>query len=291
MYNHSWTPALLLMVLFAMQSTASNAESPIGVAASIKPNAEGIIGANSRMLAPGAELYANETVRTGTRGEADLVFIDNANLTVGPTSEVLLDKFVYDPVGALRSVVVTQATRGAFRLVTGSQDHRVNTSYGTLNVRGTHQRVGPGALGFAEPAALDLKPGDSVALSARTVVEVVVVDKNKAVCQNGRPPEPGKKCAHDCKEIVHLVEGTGATYTSDKTGKTTNLSGEGAGACISDAGVFLFTSSKSILVGMGGTATPQSGGGSTPPGSGGTTPPTNPPPTCVSPNTLNCTPG
>ena len=41
MYSRRWTPALLFMVLFAMQSTASNAESStIGVAASIKPNAE-----------------------------------------------------------------------------------------------------------------------------------------------------------------------------------------------------------------------------------------------------------
>ena len=65
---HRWTPALLLMVLFAMQSTASNAESRIGVAASTRPNAEGVVGANSQTLSPGSELYANETVRTGNRG-------------------------------------------------------------------------------------------------------------------------------------------------------------------------------------------------------------------------------
>ena len=45
MYSRRWTPALLSMVLFAMQSTASNAESPtIGMAASIKPNAEAGVG-------------------------------------------------------------------------------------------------------------------------------------------------------------------------------------------------------------------------------------------------------
>src|SRR5215470_11459850 len=138
-----WTPVLLLTAsLFAVPSTASNAETrsaTIGVAASITPNAEGGVGTVFQTLAPGSELYANETVRTGDAGKADLVFIDRTNLTVGPTSEVVLDQFVYDPVGNKGKVVV-QATRGAFRFVTGTQDHsayQLNTPYGSLGVRGT----------------------------------------------------------------------------------------------------------------------------------------------------------
>jgi hypothetical protein len=91
------------------------------------------------MLATGNELHANETVRTGDAGKADLVFVDRTNLTVGPTSEVVLDKFVYDPVGN-KGKVVLQATRGGFRFVTGTQDHsayQLNTPYGSLGVRGT----------------------------------------------------------------------------------------------------------------------------------------------------------
>ena len=76
-------------------------------------------------------------------GRADLVLLDNTNLTVGPTSEVLLDKFVYDRTGSSGSVVL-QATRGAFRFVTGSQDHRayqVNTPYGSLGVASPWQSL------------------------------------------------------------------------------------------------------------------------------------------------------
>ena len=134
MYSRRWTPALLFMVLFAMQSTASNAgSSTIGVAASIKPNAEAGVGANLQTLSPGSELHASETVRTGNLGQADLVFIDSTNLTVGPASEVLLDQFVYDPIGSSGRFVV-QATRGAVRFVTGKQDHsayQLKTPYGT----------------------------------------------------------------------------------------------------------------------------------------------------------------
>ena len=134
-----WISALLLTALFAMQVTLSEAATQIGVAASIKPNADRVVGTKSETLAPGSELYANETVRTGNLGRADLVFIDKTNLTVGPASEVRLDKFVYDPTGSSGQVVM-QMSRGAFRFVTGSQEHRVykvTTPYGTLGVRGT----------------------------------------------------------------------------------------------------------------------------------------------------------
>ena len=119
--KHRCYPALLLMVLFAMPAAVSNAEPRIGVTASTRPSAEGVIGANSQTLSPGSELYANETVRTGNRGQADLVLLDNTNLIVGSTSEVLLDKFLYDRICSSGSVVL-QATRGTLRVVTGSQD-------------------------------------------------------------------------------------------------------------------------------------------------------------------------
>ncbi len=136
-----WTPAVLVTALFAVPSVTANAEPPsatIGVAASITPSAESGDGRAFQALAPGSELHASETVRTGHGGRADLVFIDRTNLTVGPTSEVVLDQFVYDPVGSSGKVVL-QTTRGDFRFVKGTQDnsaYQVKTPYGTLNVRG-----------------------------------------------------------------------------------------------------------------------------------------------------------
>jgi FecR protein len=139
--SNSWT--LILLVMALLPSAASFAETRIGVAASTKPNADGFVGAGSQSLSAGSEVFANETVRTGNLGQADLVFLDKTNLTVGPTSEVLLDKFVYDPAGP-KGKVVLQLTRGAFRFVTGTQDHSayaVNTPHGSLGVRGTTVEV------------------------------------------------------------------------------------------------------------------------------------------------------
>jgi len=129
----------MALVMGTITRSFAWADARIGVAASTKPNADGITAGYLRALSAGSEVYADEAIRTGNLGQADLVFLDKTNLTVGPSSEVLLDKFVYDPTG-FKASVVFRATRGAFRFVTGTQDHRayaVTTPYGSLGVRGT----------------------------------------------------------------------------------------------------------------------------------------------------------
>ena len=84
-------------------------------------------------------MHSNETVNTGSGGQANLQFLDNTKLSVGPMSTVRLDKFVYDPSKGTGAVTVN-ATRGAYRFVTGVQDSRnyqIKTPYATLGVRGT----------------------------------------------------------------------------------------------------------------------------------------------------------
>ena len=65
-------------------------------------------------------------------------FNDQSNLSVGPSSQVHLDKFVYDPNKGTGSTVI-EATRGTFRFTTGSQNKgevKIKTPYGTLGARG-----------------------------------------------------------------------------------------------------------------------------------------------------------
>ena len=62
MQSRKWIPALLLAGLFALPSTASNAQQAIGKATSVRPQAEGNHG---RTLSGGSDVYSQETVRTG----------------------------------------------------------------------------------------------------------------------------------------------------------------------------------------------------------------------------------
>ena len=64
-------------------------------------------------------------------------FLDESNLTVGPSSQVRLDKFVYDPNKGAGAVVI-EGARGAFRFSTGGQnkgDVKIKTPSGTLGIR------------------------------------------------------------------------------------------------------------------------------------------------------------
>ena len=127
-------PAIVLAAIVALLPIATGAQS-IGSAAAVKPDAEG----GGSPLQTGSSLYANETVRTGQSGVAELRFADETKLSVGPTSIVRLDKFVYDPSKSGGKVVIN-ASRGAYRFVTGVQDPRnyeIKTPYATLGVRGT----------------------------------------------------------------------------------------------------------------------------------------------------------
>jgi hypothetical protein len=102
-----------LALLFAVASTVANAETRIGTARSVKPGASGSIAG---ALSAGSGVLANETIKTGSSGQAGLQFNDQSNLTVGPSSQVRLDKFVHDPNKGTGDVAI-EASRGAFRFV------------------------------------------------------------------------------------------------------------------------------------------------------------------------------
>ena len=127
-------PAVTLAVLFALYSTASNAQSRIGSTTSVQPEASGSVGGT---LSVGSGVHANETVKTGSAGQAGLRLNDQSNLSVGHSSSVRLDKFVYDPNKGAGSTVI-EATKGTFRFSTGAQGGQVKikTPYGTLGTRG-----------------------------------------------------------------------------------------------------------------------------------------------------------
>jgi hypothetical protein len=211
MHSNNWMPASLLMLLFAMQSTVSNAEPRIGLAASTRPNAEAVSGETTQTLSAGSEIYANQTVRTGNFGMADLVFIDSTNLGVGPSSEVRLEKFIYDPTGSSGSVVMN-ATRGTFRFVTGSQAKRayqVNTPHGSLGVHGTVVEV------VINPKK---QPGESECVTKIRLVEgeaTYDVAKTKKKAQLTQPNQVA--CISPSGEISYSTSSTSILSFSAET--------------------------------------------------------------------------
>ena len=90
-FGRLWIPALLVVLV---TSTVANAQTRIGTAQSVKPDASGsVAGYTFRWQ----RVHADKTVKTGSSGQAGLHFNDQSNLSVGPSSQVRLDKLTYDP--------------------------------------------------------------------------------------------------------------------------------------------------------------------------------------------------
>ncbi len=132
---------IVIAASLLMQTAVSRAadEASIGNASAVKNRVEGTVRGQTQHLLSGSAVYSNESVRTGQDSIAELGFVDSTKLSVGPVSEVRLDKFVYDPNKGAGAVAL-KATRGSLRFVTGVQDHdsySIKTPYATLGVRGT----------------------------------------------------------------------------------------------------------------------------------------------------------
>ncbi|BCP52727.1 hypothetical protein K32_13440 [Kaistia sp. 32K] len=129
--------AALLVALSA--TAASAAETLIGRAGAVHNKVEGVVRGTARPLAVRDPLIQNQQVRTGRDATAQLLFLDETSLNVGPGSDITLDRFVYDP-GSARNDIALRATKGIFRFVSGSSDPRsyhLKTPVATIGVRGT----------------------------------------------------------------------------------------------------------------------------------------------------------
>jgi ferric-dicitrate binding protein FerR (iron transport regulator) len=128
--------ALLAAVVAA---TAPAAAEGIGVASVVVRDVSGSAGGAPRRLDVGNEVFQDETITTARESNAQLLFLDQTSLTIGPSSDVVLDRFVFD--GSRRaSDFAVQATRGALRFVSGSsksENYKIRTPVATIGVRGT----------------------------------------------------------------------------------------------------------------------------------------------------------
>jgi hypothetical protein len=126
--------------MLALSGAAPVSQPPvIGAATNIDNMVTGVVAGQEQPLRVGTSVFQMETVRTNASSKAQLVFLDRTGLSIGPESEVNLDRFVYDPNRSAGEVVLELGV-GTFRFITGSQDkrnYRINTAIATIGVRGT----------------------------------------------------------------------------------------------------------------------------------------------------------
>jgi hypothetical protein len=127
----------------SMSLNAAEAQQPAegraGVAAAVNTTASGLLGGSTRTLFIGNDVFKDERITTDAGGRAQLLFLDQSAVTVGPNAELVIDRFVYDEKSRLGTLAV-QASRGLIRFVGGDiskqQDVLIRTPVSLIGIRG-----------------------------------------------------------------------------------------------------------------------------------------------------------
>ena len=111
-----------------------------GVAAAVNTDATSIPPAQvERTLIVGNKLVFQETVKTSPNGQAQLLMMDQSAVTFGPNSQLVIDKFVYDPDKRTGEMALS-LSRGLMRFVGGriskSGGVKIRTPVATMGIRG-----------------------------------------------------------------------------------------------------------------------------------------------------------
>src|SRR3984893_10212819 len=142
--SHVVVPLVLRAVLVGAAVlalfTTGHAQPRVGVTQATQNNPMGQPpGGVDRVLRVGTDVQANEIVSTTNDDRAHLVFLDGTTLTIGPSSQLTIDKFVYDST-TQKGVLAVNATKGVFRVIGGriskTSAITVTTPAATMGIRG-----------------------------------------------------------------------------------------------------------------------------------------------------------
>ncbi|MBP0617678.1 FecR family protein, partial [Jiella mangrovi] len=129
---------LLTTVPLAAFVAAPALAQSVGVTSAVNQSATGTLPV--RTISLGDNVIYNEQITTDTIGLVQILLKDGTAFTIGPRSQITIDRFVYDP-GAGTAEIAATMTRGVFRFIGGKTSKTangvtLNTPVGTVGVRG-----------------------------------------------------------------------------------------------------------------------------------------------------------
>jgi FecR protein len=159
--------AAIVAALALLSPETSKAGERVGVAAAVTPQATSKPqGGASKTLKIGKSVFYNERITTSSSGVVQVLLVDGSTFTVGPDSNLVIDKFVYDPRSGTGELAAS-FSKGALRFVGGKLSKqapgvKVRTPAGELTVRGG---IFQGIVKSANQAVFAFVFGDSLALT------------------------------------------------------------------------------------------------------------------------------
>jgi len=158
---------LMACALFAASTALAVAgDSPAGSVKSATGEAFVIrAGAAPAPLNPGDRIFEKDVLTTGKGASLGLVLRDNSTLSLGPSTQLVVERFLFEPErGALASML--RVAKGSAACVTGEiaklspNAVKVMTPTAVIGIRGTHFVVNVEESAGASPAG-EAKPGEA----------------------------------------------------------------------------------------------------------------------------------
>jgi len=144
------TAACLAWLLAAAVPAAAADAVPAGHVKTVSGTVSIVRGQTARPAHPGDPVYASDTLRTSADGAIGVTLRDDTRVSLGPNSEMLLDRYVYAPgEGGLGMVLKFLQGVGVYvsgRMAKLAPDAiRLETPSGIVGVRGTTVAIRVGA--------------------------------------------------------------------------------------------------------------------------------------------------
>ncbi|MCZ0951729.1 MAG: FecR domain-containing protein [Rhodospirillaceae bacterium] len=136
--------ALVVLGVVAIIGVATapqdHALADIGTTSAVNPASFGTPpGQVTRVLVPALDVFADERIETDAGGVTQILFRDGSHMTIGPNSDLVIDRFIFDPDTSTGEMAISLG-RGVLRFVGGqlSKDGTVTlaTPVAVIGVRG-----------------------------------------------------------------------------------------------------------------------------------------------------------
>ena len=133
-----------LLLVTSLTCHVSSAAEAVGSTSSLRPLAQQTLPrAAATVLSLNSAIYQNAELRTAPQGALEVTFLDKSKLSMGPSSSLVVDQYVYAGPGGAGTQVV-KYTKGAFRFISGNIQKdkvRIETPTVTIGIRGTTIRT------------------------------------------------------------------------------------------------------------------------------------------------------
>jgi hypothetical protein len=220
--------ATTLLLVASSPALAAGEPGSVGVAATTNataaaPNVLGVPPQGERRIIEiGVNVIANERITTTSAGQAQFLLNDGTSFSVGPDSEVVLDKYVYDPDRGTGEMAMS-VSKGVMRFVGGkiskAQPVEIRIGSATMGIRGGIAMVSaqPG-----QPVTARFLFGLAMTMTQNGVTQMTTRAGTAIDVPPGQPPSPPRPVsAQELRQSKGQMEGSSG-------GQSAGGSGDGA---------------------------------------------------------------